>query len=40
MPSLHDARDIAQETIALLWVQRVEFDAARPFFPERAGSGG
>src|SRR5262249_53958904 len=37
VPSLDDARDIVQETVALLWAQRAEFDATRPFFPWACG---
>src|SRR5258706_4223616 len=37
VPSLDDARDIVQETVALLWEQRAECDAARPFFPWACG---
>jgi RNA polymerase sigma-70 factor (ECF subfamily) len=37
VPSLEDARDVVQETVALLWERRAEFDAARPFFPWACG---
>jgi RNA polymerase sigma-70 factor, ECF subfamily len=37
VPSLDDAREIVQETVTLLWEQRAEFDAARPFLPWACG---
>lgn len=37
VPSVEEARDVVQETAALLWERRAEFDRARPFLPWACG---
>jgi len=37
VPCMEEARDVVQETTALLWERRAEFDRARPFLPWACG---